>query len=134
MVSSIRFLMVCVLAACVSCGCTPTTDEITNKATETFNTTKDRVEKTAPEIVEWTEEDLRKIGAWEYHQFEAKFAETSPEQILEKLNELGADRWECFWVQDIEDGVRFYLKRSKRSYLRYVPVGEVVRSIMPDGN
>ena len=109
-------------------------EEVVDAAKQTLTATKEKVQQTAAPIAEWTEEDLRKIGAWEYRLLEINYDAKSPEDAVTELNELGSERWECFWVEATPEGARFYLKRSKRSYLRYVPVSDVMKLVVPGGS
>ena len=64
-------------------------------------------------VPDWIKEDLENAGAWEYRVVEA------PRDELEAtLNELGAERWECFSVEAMGKKTRLVLKRRKRSQLR----------------
>ena len=47
--------------------------------------------------MEWIREDLDRIGDWEYRVISLA---GSAEQTEQQLNELGHERWECFWVRD----------------------------------
>ena len=135
-----RWFVLIVSACVVALSCDrPDTQKVVESARETFNHTTDKARDAAAPVVEWTEEDLRKIGAWEYRTLDVAYAEVGDAHedagtgtAVEQLNELGAERWECFWVQETPDGMRFYLKRTKRSYLRYVPVGDLMRVVVPD--
>ncbi|MFC1838857.1 hypothetical protein ACFL1N_04695 [Thermodesulfobacteriota bacterium] len=73
----------------------------------------------------WIEEDLKKIGDWEYKVLKISTAET--EEIEKKLNQLGNDRWECFWLEKRKDEIVFYFKRNKISYLQKIPSGELLK-------
>jgi len=46
---------------------------------------------------EWIEEDIKKIGDWEYMVLSIKYEGTV--KLEQKLNELGNERWECFWFK-----------------------------------
>ena len=84
-------------------------------------------EKVPEDILEWAKTDLKKIGTWDYKI--VSVSSESEKAILNELKRLGNQRWECFWVEPIPDGKRFYLKRAARSYLqiaggpsKFVPV------------
>ena len=75
-------------------------------------------EQVPEDILEWAKSDLKKIGTWDY-----KIVPVSSESeaaIINKLKRLGSQRWECFWVEPIPGGKRFYMKRAVRSYLQIV--------------
>ncbi len=76
------------------------------KAVEMGETVPDR-------IPDWVKEDLENVGDWEYRVVEA------PRGKLEStLNELGAERWECFSVEPHGKKTQLTFKRRKRSRLR----------------
>ena len=78
---------------------------------------------------EWVLKDIENIGDWEY-----KVESYGPEQAKEiekKLNVLGKERWQCFWVESSKKEKVFYFKRSKMSYLSKIPTGAILR-IMAD--
>ena len=81
------------------------------------------------------EEEIRKIGSFEYRIIEINAL--SPEEIVEILNEAGKERWECFFVEDRGGMKRFYMKRPPSSILKYIPHKELLRivtdQIMPGG-
>ena len=84
-------------------------------------------EQVPEDILEWAKSDLKKIGTWDYKI--VSVSSESEEAILNELKRLGSQRWECFWVEPIPGGKRFYLKRAARSYLqiaggasKFVPV------------
>lgn len=73
-------------------------------------------EQVPEDILEWAKSDLKKIGTWDYKI--VSFSSESEETILNELKRLGSQRWECFWVEPITGGKRFYLKSAARSYLQ----------------
>ena len=75
----------------------------------------------------WIEEDIKRIGDWEYKVVKTK--SSNIEEIEENLNELGTDRWECFWVEKREEEIVFYFKKPKISYLQKIPKGELLKMI-----
>ena len=78
---------------------------------------------------EWLLKDIENIGDWEY-----KVESYEPEQAKEiekKLNVLGKERWQCFWVESNKKQKTFYFKRTKLSYLSKIPTGAILR-IMTD--
>jgi hypothetical protein len=84
-------------------------------------------EQVPGDILEWAKSDLKKIGTWDYKI--VSISSESEEAILNELKRLGSQRWECFWVEPIPGGKRFYMKRATRSYLqiaggasKFVPV------------
>ncbi len=64
---------------------------------------------------DWVKEDLKNAGSWEY-----RVVETPRGDLEATLNELGAERWECFSVETHGKKSRLVLKRRKRSRLREI--------------
>ena len=72
--------------------------------------------ETLPEkMPDWVKEDLKNAGSWEY-----RVVETPRGELEATLNELGAERWECFAVESAGKKSRLVLKRRKRSRLREI--------------
>jgi hypothetical protein len=85
----------------------------------------ERGEKVPDDVAEWAREDLRRIGRWEYRI--EKFAHADDEALEAHLNRLGRERWECYWLRPEADGTTLFLKRPARSYLRQIPVSDLLR-------
>ncbi len=65
-------------------------------------------------VPKWIQEDLKNVGTWQY-----RVVEVPPAEVEAKLNELGAERWECFSVEQIgKKETRLVLKKRKRSQLK----------------
>jgi len=77
------------------------------------------------DVMQWTADDLRRLGAWEYRV--ERLPAGSVSELDTTLNEWGQDRWEVFWMEREGDAYTVFLKRSARSYLRHVPVGDLLR-------
>lgn len=97
------------------------------KIEELYEKVKKSGEKVPEDTVEWAKEEIRKIGTWEYKVVILKFDNDSA--LEAELNNLGKERWECFWVKETDTGLRFYFKREVRSHLRSIPLGEILRTI-----
>lgn len=87
---------------------------------------------------DWTEEDIKKAGAWQYRVvvIEKHDIRYEREKVEAMLNELGAERFECYWVEPLDDRnerMAFFFKKSGFSYLKSIPAGELWRFI-PTGN
>ena len=84
------------------------------------------------DVTEWIEQDFHKIGDWEYRLLELPSAEATA--LEKKLNELGQERWECFWVGPAGNGAtRFFFKRPSRSYLTNLPLMDLLK-LVPKGD
>ncbi len=64
-------------------------------------------------VPDWVVEDLKNVGDWEYRVVEAQ-----RDELEATLNDLGAERWECFAVEGGGKKVQLVFKRRKRSRLR----------------
>ena len=91
--------------------------------TDTYESLKDQGLTNANNASEWLQQDIKNINSIEY-----KTMPKSTENLEAKLNELGAQRWDCFAVDDNF----FYLKRKSKSYLRHVPVKDLLK-LIPGG-
>ena len=73
--------------------------------------------------------DIENIGDWEYKV--VTFVTEEAMEVEKNLNELGRERWQCFWVESNKKQKSFYFKRTKMSYLSKIPTGAILR-IMAD--
>jgi hypothetical protein len=108
------------------------TAEATSKwIADTYKTLKDSGMTTADSAQEWLREDWKNIGAWDYKVIIMPIV-TSPESAAEvekQLNELGSERWQCFNVSPNATGTVMYFKRSKESYMKHVPLKDVLHFV-----
>ena len=81
---------------------------------------------------EWLLKDLQNIGDWEY-KIEV-FSSKKNKDLEIRLNQLGVERWQCFWVERVEDKKLFYFKRTNMSYLSKSPTGALLRIMADFGN
>ncbi len=95
-----------------------------------YEKAKEKGERVPKDIYEWAREDVQGIGDWEYKILTVDHP--APEQLQKQLNELGVERWDCFWVERRGDDVVLYLKRPSRTYLRHIPFSDLMR-IIPSG-
>ena len=99
------------------------------KYAETFEEGKDISGKSK----EWLLKDIQNIGDWEYKI--EKFSLKNSKDLEIRLNQLGAERWQCFWVEQGNDNTKsFYFKRTKMSYLSKIPTGALLRIMADFGN
>lgn len=92
-----------------------------------YDTAKANGEDVPKDVMEWAKQDIRKIGAWEYKIIELQTSD--PRAIETELNTHGRLRWQCYWIEDMKDGKRFYLRKAGRSYLRLIPAGDLLKLI-----
>lgn len=97
------------------------------KAKSYYNKISEKgVERASEEAKEWVKKNLEKIGDWEYKIISIKLKDL--DKIEKQLNNLGKERWECYWQQKTDKGYVFFLKRTKVSYLQKVPVGHILKT------
>jgi hypothetical protein len=75
----------------------------------------------------WVKGDIENIGDWEYKI--VAFADKKPTELEKELNQLGNERWQCFWVEATGKDKVFYFKRTKMSYIQKIPAGDLLRII-----
>jgi hypothetical protein len=85
---------------------------------------------------EWLLEEYNRPNTWEYKIIPVALADGDPGALSAKLNELGAERWECFSVVPADDGITLFLKRHPKSYLPNLPLTETLKllSLMGHSN
>ncbi len=75
----------------------------------------------------WVKGDIENIGDWEYKI--VAFGKKAPTELEKELNQLGNERWQCFWVEATGKDKVFYFKRTKMSYIQKIPAGDLLRII-----
>lgn len=73
----------------------------------------------------WLEDDLRRIGAWQYKVVVVHHENL--EELEKRQNMLGRERWECYWIQPGPTQTVLYLKRRQISYLQRVYQADLFR-------
>ncbi len=106
------------------------TEDLRERVQQLYDRAREAGEDVPADAYEWAESDLRRIGDWEFRVF--RRASDSDADIERVLNGLGEDRWEVYWVEAKPGELRFFLKRTARSYLRMIPFGELGR-LAPGG-
>ena len=95
-----------------------------------YEKAKETGEQVPGDVVAWLKQDLDRIGDWEYRLLVV--SSLSNDKLEAKLNELGADRWECFAVLHDDGTIRLFLKRPVKSYLKLVPITDLWK-LVPSG-
>jgi len=95
-----------------------------------YESAKEKGEQVPQDIYEWVRVDLRNQGSWEYRVVDV--AATPPQLVEQRLNDLGAERWECIWIQPSGKMLRLFLKRPIKSYLRELSLPQLLR-LLPSG-
>lgn len=93
-----------------------TSTDYTAQIKTLYEKAKGAGEQVPEDVFEWAKADVKKIGAWDYRII--SFSSESKETMLAELNKLGSQRWECFWVEELPEGKRFYMKKAVRSYIQ----------------
>jgi hypothetical protein len=105
-----------------------TTDDTMNWVNEMYKSLSDRGLTSAKSAGDWVAEDWNSMNAWEYKVVRMGDEQT-PEILAEKLNESGKNRWDCFHVSETTSGTTFYMKRQKKSFLKNVPLKDMMKLI-----
>lgn len=98
------------------------------KLEDLYEKAKAAGEEVPGNVYQWAKEDLQAIGDFEYKVFTVP-AGYGDEKLMETLNELGRERWDCFWVEPQAGGHRLWLKRSTRSYLKAIPYSDLMKLV-----
>ena len=108
-----------------------TADDTMDWVNEMYKSLSDRGLTSANNAGDWVAQDWNAINAWEYKvvNVDHKQIAENPEVLSEQLNENGKHRWECFHVSDVNSGTIFYMKRQKKSYLRNIPLKDMMKLI-----
>ena len=95
--------------------------------TAAYNDLTRRVDEESGEAVDWAQGDIENLGDWEYRIVDLEGGVAA--ELEAELNRLGNERWEAYWVDGSNDGVRIYLKRPSISYLSRVPLSALLRMV-----
>ena len=124
-----------VLAGCASDPDLPASPDdrvaaLKERVRELYQQARESGQKVPKDALEWARQDLHRIGDWEYKIVDLPREVSHSRQA--RLNELGSERWEAFWMEPVRDGTRVYLKRRSRSWLEKLPLSEL-RRLVPSG-
>lgn len=119
-------VLIILLAGCEQNKTSDKLDELGNELNDTLDETKKLLKEytnigksKSKELETAAQGEVEKLFTFEYH-VEVFPAETSAEEINERLSEIGKERWECFHGEVKSDGHHFYCKRRPKTYLRYL--------------
>lgn len=104
--------------------------DITGEIESMYQKVKETGENVPDDAIQWAMADVKKIGDWDYKV--VRVTGESPGEIEELLNDLGRMRWDCFWVDRDDRGMTLYMKRTARSYLKHIPLRDVLRVFPTD--
>ncbi len=82
------------------------------------------------ESKQWLSDDIGRIGDWQYQV--VVLDESDPMKVTEELNKLGEERWECFFVNELDGKLAFYFKKERISYLQKISELKIGRLIGGD--
>lgn len=99
--------------------------EIREEVRRRYEEAKEKGETAGRGMVEWAQDDFKKINSWEYRVVAISLLD--PLAMEEVMNEMGAERWECISVTPLGTEARLFFKRRPVSYLRHLPVKDLVR-------
>lgn len=102
-------------------------DEWTNKSKELG--TKGMT--VTAETKNWLKTDFQKIGDWQYKQVAIPHNDIATLESV--LNKLGAERWECFFIQPDPRHLHVLLKRPAVSYLHKLSQVDFLRLLSSGG-
>ena len=120
-----------IVAAQEGSGTDPEADsDVWTEIRTLYEKAKETGEQVPGDFVAWLKQDLDRIGDWEYRLLVV--SSLSNDKLEAKLNELGADRWECFAVLHDGGTIRLFLKRPVKSYLKHVPITDMWK-LVPSG-
>lgn len=122
-----KFFLLFILAALSFAGCSDPEkqrqlEETLQGIQRTLSEGMDHVTKAAPsreDVESIAGDELAKLSSIEYHVIDLD-RDMSASQMDAVLVKLGAERWECFSITQIDDKIRIFCKRRPESYLRYV--------------
>jgi hypothetical protein len=103
-----------------------------NQILRLYEQAKESGERVPKDVYEWLTQEVQGIGDWEYRVVEMK--EAGPAETEARLNELGAERWECIWIETVGRKTRFILKRPVKGYLGQIPLSELIKLIPYPGS
>ena len=96
-----------------------------------YEKAKEAGEQVPKDVYEWVKQELQSIGDWEYLVTDIQISDSR--EVQKRLNELGAERWECIWIHSSEGKASFIFKRPVRSYLKNIPFSQMMK-LVPSGD
>ena len=104
-------------------------EQMKKQLNELYERAKGEAETVPDDVMDWAKEDVAKIGDWEYRLVTASAGDIL--SLEERLNEMGSERWEVFWIEQHSDStLTLFMKRPARSYLKSLPLSQL-RHLIP---
>ena len=131
----LQLLLTAALAGCASAPDLPASPDdrvaaLKQRVQELYQQARESGQQVPKDALEWAQQDLNRMGDWEYKIVD--LPREDPESRQTRLNELGSERWEAFWMEPAGNGIRVYLKRRSKSWLEKIPLSEL-RRLWPSG-
>lgn len=104
-----------------------TAEDAAKWANDTYKSLKKQGLTTASDAGQWLSDDIQNMNAWKYKVEAIDFSQ--PEDAERQMNKLGKDGWECFHVSEQKGKTIFFFKKSKKSYLKNIPVKDMLKLI-----
>ena len=76
-------------------------EALKERVRELYRQARESGQQVPQDALEWARQDVRRIGDWEYKIEE--LPREDPQARQARLNELGAERWEVFWIEPVGD-------------------------------
>ena len=101
------------------------TERALDELSSAYQTLAGLIGQGSDEAMDRVQGDIENLGDWEYRI--VALHNSAVDSIEDKLNRLGDERWEVFWVESSAEGTRFFLKRPAISYVSRVPLSTLLR-------
>ena len=101
-----------------------TADDTMKWVNKTYKSLSERGLTNAKSASDWVADDWNGMNAWEYKVLSVAADDLAT--LETKLNEAGTERWDCFHVSEGAGNTKFFLKRQKKSYLRNIPLKDLM--------
>ncbi|MCB0336416.1 MAG: hypothetical protein KDD62_08920 [Bdellovibrionales bacterium] len=116
--------LIATLLFCSSCeqSPSPAIDQVKEGLSSTWSKageTLDRYTPNSDSVKRMTLDEVEKLFLYEYRVDDLP-PDISAEKLQEFLASLGADRWDCFFLDRLTTELRVHCKRHPKSYLRYL--------------
>jgi len=108
------------------------TESVWEEIRKLYERAKDAGEQVPADVADWVKQDVQAIGDWEYRVVALPTADAA--KLEQRLNEMGKNRWDCFWVHTTGGETAFMFKRPRRTYLKNVPLSDLLKLIPREEN
>lgn len=112
------FFMILILLSGSRCKQLNNRDNLNKIIVSNRDSSKVFLDRQIGKISKIPKSDLNKFRTWEYKIVALKTDDFRV--ILDTLNQLGSERWDCFWIENIEDDKVFYFKKAPITVTEYI--------------